>query len=192
MEMRGRVAFLQAVGRIMRPWTGKTHGILIDHAAAVYRHGFPDEDTDWTLLGNVDAAFKAKHHEGKTAKVNYCTKCSLMFSTLTCPGCGRMPVKPPRSIFTPPPIRTENDPLYEAERARDREVYSAEEKKKHWMRCLGVAARRNGNFKMASVIYKQKYSEWPPSDFPCMPPFDRRGEKVADVYPGFARKKEAG
>jgi hypothetical protein len=23
-------------------------------AGAIYRHGFPDEDTDWTLVGNVD------------------------------------------------------------------------------------------------------------------------------------------
>jgi DNA repair protein RadD len=190
MEMSGRVGFLQACGRIMRPHEGQTHGVLIDHAGVVFRHGFPDEDTVWTLTGNADEKFKEKHDKGLTESVNYCKKCEMLFKTPTCPSCGKMPTKPPRSIFAPPPLERTNELITEAERGGDRAAFSKDEKIKHWMRCLGVAARKNGTFAMASVIFKQKYNEWPDKDFPCQAGYGQNKAKVADVYPGFARGKK--
>lgn len=188
MEMSGRVGFLQAVGRIMRPYPGKTHGVLIDHAGVVFKHGFPDEDTTWTLEGNVDEEFKKKHDDGKTEQAKYCKKCEMLYhGQLACPQCGAMPSKPPRSIFAPPPVDATDELLTEAERGGERRVDQRDEKVKHWLRCLAVAANRNGTFSMASVIYKQKYSEWPARDFPCVPDWKGNKEKVADVYPKFKR-----
>lgn len=190
MDINGRVAFLQRCGRIMRPSEGKKYGIVIDHAGAVFRHGFPDEDTEWTLEGNVDEDFKKKHDDGKTEAVLYCKKCELMYhGGPACPQCGRVPVKPPKSIFAPDPIDASNELLTEAERGA-REVANEAEKIKHWMRCLGLAANKNGTFRQARVIYKQKYGDWPDGVFPCMPTtWEESGQKVADVYPNFQRKK---
>lgn len=188
-EVNGRVKFLQCCGRIMRPSAGKTYGILIDHSGAVFRHGFPDEDTEWTLTGNVDSEFKAKHDAGETAKAFYCKHCELAYhGTEACPQCGRKPVKPPRSIFAPPPVDARNEILTEADRDGSRGEWSHDQKVQHWLRCLGVAANRNGTFGMAGAIYKQKYDEFPKDDFPCIPPRYGWKQRVADVYPKFRRR----
>lgn len=186
MDIPGRVAFLQACGRIMRPYPGKTHGVLIDHAGAVFRHGFPDEDTDWPLEGNVDAEFNQKHKDGMTEKAFYCKHCELLYHGQPgCPQCGKVPTKPPRSIFAAPPLENTNEILTEAQRGGGKTVYEREEKVKHWLRCLAVAANRNGTFGMAGAIFKKKYNEFPGRDFPCIPA--NWGLKVLDVYPKFKR-----
>ncbi len=189
-EVGSRVRFLQACGRIMRTLEGKEYGILIDHSGAVFRHGFPDEDTNWTLEGNADEDFKAKHDKGDTEKAFYCKVCQLVYhGTQGCPQCGRAPAKPPRSIFAPPPVESRNELLTEAERKQFDKTFSKDEKIAHWLRCLAVAANKNGNVKMASVIFKQKYKEWPADDFPCMPPWHDRERKVGDLYPNFRRRQ---
>jgi DNA repair protein RadD len=188
MEMNGRVGFLQAVGRIMRPFPGKTHGILIDHAGAVFRHGFPDEDSEWTLEGDTDERFKKKKEKGLTKDVNFCKQCELLFSTLHCPKCGRLPQKPPRSIFAPPPVEHRDEILTEAERGKWEEAKHGE-KVTHYLRCLGVAANRNGTFAMARAIFKQKYGEWPGNDFPLSVDLKSINKKIVDVYPQMRRKK---
>jgi superfamily II DNA or RNA helicase len=47
--------YLQCVGRGLRPATGKTSAIILDHADCVFRHGFPEDERTWTLDG-VDKA----------------------------------------------------------------------------------------------------------------------------------------
>ncbi len=188
MDPSGRVGFLQGCGRIMRPYPGKSHGVLIDHAGAVFRHGFPDEDTEWTLEGNVDEDFEKKHKDGQTQQVLYCKHCELIYhSSPTCPQCGRAPGKPPRSIFAPPPVDATNELLTEADRKGMRGMYDREEKIKHWFRCLGVSANSGGTFSKARVIYQKKYGEWPEDNFPCQS--RNWSSRVADVYPKFDRRR---
>ncbi len=192
MDPSGRVGFLQGCGRIMRPFPGKTHGVLIDHAGAVFRHGFPDEDTEWTLEGNIDENFKKKKDDGLTEKAHYCKKCELIYhGNPTCPHCGRQPVKPPRSIFAPPPVDSTNEVLTEAARGGAKTAWDKDEKVQHWLRCLAVAANKNGSFGMAAQIYKRKYSEWPGNDFPCVCARYEWKLKVADKYPKFVRKAKS-
>lgn len=189
MNVGGRVRWLQGCGRIMRLFPGKSHGIIIDHSGGVFQHGFPDEDQEWTLEGNVDAEFKKKHDDGKTEAALYCKKCELVYhGGPACPQCGRLPVKPPRSIFAPPPVDASGELLVEADR-NGNGVFSDDEKIAHWKRCLATAANRDQKFTMASVLYKKRFGEWPRDDFPYMVPWSQKREKVADVFPGFARKK---
>lgn len=188
-ECGSRVGFLQKVGRIMRPWEDKKYGILIDHAGACFRHGFPDEDTEWTLEGNADEAFAKKHAAGQTEKAHYCKHCALIYhGDLACPKCGRQPVKPPRSIFAPPPQDSTNEILTEADREQ-KEVFTADAKEKHWMTCISVAFRKGGSFGMAAQIYKRKYKEWPKEEFPCIPERYNWRAKVSDIYPNFGSRR---
>ncbi len=188
MEMGSRTAFLQACGRIMRPFAGKPHGVLIDHAGACFRHGFPDEDNEWTLLGNVDEDFEAAHKKGLTEAALYCARCELVYhGQAQCPQCGQYPSKPPKSVFAPLPVEATNELLTEVER-NGRSPYDKEEKIKHWFRCLGLAKAKGRTFGMAAAVFKAKYHEWPGDDFPCIP---KRWEwkcRVEDVYPDFGRK----
>jgi superfamily II DNA or RNA helicase len=48
---------LQMIGRGLRIHPGKSDCIIMDHAGNILRHGFPDDDRDWTL--------KAKKRRGK-------------------------------------------------------------------------------------------------------------------------------
>jgi superfamily II DNA or RNA helicase len=185
MDPGGRVAFLQGCGRIMRPHPGKEFGVLIDHAGAVFRHGFPDEDTEWTLMGNVDELFANKKKGNQTEPVHYCKHCELLYKgDPECPQCGRMPVKPPKSVFAPPDIEQSSEILTEADRS-GQQAYSREEKVRHWMRCLRAAAKRDKSFGMALAIYKKKYPEFPGDDFPCVPQRWQWKYKVCQVYPQF-------
>jgi hypothetical protein len=159
---------------------------IVGNSGAVFKHGFPDEDTEWTLTGNVDADYASKHKDGLTPKAFYCKHCELAYQgSPGCPQCGREPAKVPKSIFAAPPLENTNEILTEAERGGGKNVYEREEKIKHWMRCLAVAANRNGTFGMAGAIFKKKYDEFPGRDFPCIPA--NWGLKVLDVYPKFKR-----
>lgn len=39
--------YLQQVGRVLRPFPGKSDAVILDHAGNVMRHGMPQEDRDW-------------------------------------------------------------------------------------------------------------------------------------------------
>lgn len=194
MDVQSRVAFIQGAGRILRPSAGKECGILIDHAAAVMRHGFPDEDTEWLLDGNVDENYARLHEDGKTPKALYCKHCERVYSgSLACPECGRLPAKPPRSLFEATPVESEDEMLLEVDRKKmGHGIYSREERIKHWLRCVGVAKARLGTFQMAAMIYKNKYDDWPLDDFPCTPGAGKWHLKVVAVFPDFGRKKIGG
>lgn len=188
-EVNGRVKWAQGNGRVMRIVPGVSYGIVIDHAGAVFRHGFPDEDTPWTLDGNADEEFKNKHDAGETEKAFYCKRCELAYhGSPCCPQCGREPSKPPRSIFAPPPVRPRHELLTEAERESTR-VTDRQEKVQHWFRCLHAAIKRNGSFLQASAIFRRKYGVYPDEDFPCLPAWKDRRLPIAELYPNFVRNE---
>ena len=164
-EVAGRVAWLQRVGRVMRPSPGKTYGIVIDHSGAVFRHGFPDEDTDWTLEGDQDAAYKKKHDSGETGDTNYCRFCELVYPRAAkCPQCGREKVKPPPSVFAPPVDVDTDAPLTEAQRQSREQIWSLQEQRLHWRRCQAIGKKRGGGDRQAAVIWKKKYGRYPGSE----------------------------
>src|SRR5262245_41185831 len=41
--------FRQMVGRGLRPAPGKDHCLVLDHAGAVFAHGFAEDTVEWTL-----------------------------------------------------------------------------------------------------------------------------------------------
>lgn len=81
--------YLQQVGRVLRAAPNKTHAIILDHAANVYRHGLPDDDREWSLKG------KPKQRGGKNAEPTIALKsCPECYATHapspTCPACGHV------------------------------------------------------------------------------------------------------
>ncbi len=190
-EIGGRTGLIQRVGRIMRSHPGKAHGILIDHGGNVFRHGFPDEYNEWPLGGNADEDFKAKKDAGDTEQALYCKHCEIVYhGDNGCPQCGKMPTKPPKSIFEPPPIDSTNELLVEADRQAGTGDFSREMKMKTWWAALMTAKKRNGSIGMARQIYYRKYKEYPPGDFPlCQHRWDT---KVSQAAPNMGRRKGTG
>lgn len=79
--------YLQQVGRCLRPQKGKTHAIILDHVGNVRRHGFPDQDREWSLDG---AQKPRKEMDEKHVLVKQCPACyAVVFqSEEFCPFCG--------------------------------------------------------------------------------------------------------
>ena len=106
---------------------------------------------------------------------------------LTADGCRS---EPPRSIFAAPPVETTNEILVEADRSGDRSVYDRDAKVAHWFRCINVAKSRNGSMGMAAQVYKQKYGEFPPDDFPMIPERWAWKKKATELYPDFGKRRQ--
>jgi len=76
--------YLQQVGRVLRPSPGKPHAVVLDHVGNVTRHGFPDDDRDWSLTDGVRTT------SGQSApSVRTCPECFAAFKPQPiCPCCG--------------------------------------------------------------------------------------------------------
>jgi DNA repair protein RadD len=183
---RSLIVYKQSCGRVMRPHPGKTDAIILDHAGAIYQHGFPDGEVEWDINPemNIREALERQKKEGKVKEAIVCPKCKCAFSgTITCPSCGsELPERKGKKK------KHEEGDL--AEIGKDG-VYvdpKAAQRRKDWDSCLGVAANRNGTFGMAKLLFNQKTGEWPPEAL--LPPREDWGKKVSDVLPGFVRKKK--
>ena len=85
--------YLQQCGRAIRPHPDKERTIILDHAGNTARHGFIDDDREWTL---ADGFVQGRGKGDKAETVRTCTACFAMHKpSPTCPVCGHVyPVKP--------------------------------------------------------------------------------------------------
>lgn len=77
--------FLQAIGRVLRPWPegGKTRALVIDLRGAVFLHGLPDEDRVWNITG------RAVRRAEEITALQKCRACLAIFRPSSkCPRCG--------------------------------------------------------------------------------------------------------
>lgn len=173
------VLYAQAVGRIMRRHPGKVGAILIDHAGAVWKHGFPDEDVDWQLTEGetVDQRVKRDKDAGKRRKPICCPVCAAVFSgSVVCPACGyKMPLKHL-------PVKTRAELLVLAHKGMTPERATAT-KHSYWVGCLKAMAYKGRCAGAAAHMFKSRYGEWPGRDFPMLPPFGRWKEPVTVLFP---------
>jgi len=92
--------FVQQFGRALRPFAGKTHGIIIDHVGNVVRmaakHGLPDTPRTWALW--QDETRKANGNPD-AVPVRVCPECLLTYEAVVfaCPYCGAAHVPAGRS-----------------------------------------------------------------------------------------------
>ena len=92
--------FVQQFGRALRPFAGKTHGVIIDHVGNVVRmaakHGLPDTPRTWTLW--QDETRKANGNPD-AVPVRVCPECLLTYEAVVfaCPHCGAAHVPAGRS-----------------------------------------------------------------------------------------------
>ena len=88
--------YLQQVGRVLRPAPGKTHALILDHVGNVHRHGFPDDDREWTL---DDTRKRGRSGGAQAPSVRTCPSCFAAFRPqLLCPVCGTYTAPPAREL----------------------------------------------------------------------------------------------
>lgn len=87
-------SLIQKCGRVMRPASGKTHCRVVDLFGATHRHGLPDEDRDYSLVG------QGIREKSDLPPQVTCPVCQRVFRRdqmvdAACPGCGHViPGKP--------------------------------------------------------------------------------------------------
>lgn len=89
--------YLQQIGRSLRVAEGKSKAYILDHVGNCERHGLPDEDRIWSLVGNAERGNKQKSNNNS---VKICGSCfAAQFSGRpACQFCGFIFEKSPREI----------------------------------------------------------------------------------------------
>ena len=86
--------YLQMAGRILRPYTDKVNAIIIDHAGAIYEHGFVEDNREWSLNPEEKIQNRQKKSKNKLKKPITCKGCHTVYhGRPDCPKCGEIPVK---------------------------------------------------------------------------------------------------
>lgn len=140
--------YLQMVGRILRPFPGKAHALLLDIADATSRHGYPTQDREYSLTGEAIVL-------ASKSSVRRCAECMAMFPTgiSACPMCG----------WTPPQPKPVEVRIYASELQR---VYAGadtpdEHKRNELERLLGLADRRGWSLYFVIKEYKKLFATDP-------------------------------
>jgi superfamily II DNA or RNA helicase len=78
---------LQMHGRVLTPFAGKEDALILDHAGNTLRHGFVDDDRDWSL---ADKPKTKRKKDDPAPSVCTCGECWAAFrsSRRECPYCG--------------------------------------------------------------------------------------------------------
>jgi len=78
--------YLQQVGRVLRPSKDKTHAIVLDHVGNIAKHGFPDDNRNWSLQDRKGPRSKGAP---PAPAVRQCPDCYAAFKPAPiCPCCG--------------------------------------------------------------------------------------------------------
>jgi DNA repair protein RadD len=97
--------FRQMVGRVLTPAPGKTFALVLDHAGAVFRHGFIEEPVTWTLDPDKRPVAPIQDGRGQAQHTSHhlvtCKQCSAVRTAgKPCPQCGYMPRRQGRDVET--------------------------------------------------------------------------------------------
>ena len=151
--------YRQMVGRVLRPYPGKTDARILDHSGAVFRHGFPDDEIHWTLspdekAENDSAKARARGHHSR--ELTTCPKCAAVrMEGDSCRACGWKPETKPRHIQ-----------IFEGELGhvqRDRSVRDLPRDQLGFYRqLLHIAADRGWKAGAAAHRFKEKFGKFPP------------------------------
>lgn len=94
------ILYLQMVGRGLRSAPGKEDVLILDHAGAVYEHGFLTEFEEWTLDSqerNVNPT-QERRREARARPIT-CAECLFVYSGRPdCPNCGATPERQGRGV----------------------------------------------------------------------------------------------
>lgn len=159
--------YLQQVGRILRPHPGKDYSLVLDHAGNTLKHGFVDDDREWSLEGRPKGKRKADVEE---VGVTMCRGCWLAFSSKlgACPACG---LEREKKDTTPDTVAGElsliekPDPLVLHERFLGMKDPEAREKYTALIDIVRTAQQRNWKPAAPVIRFKNRFGGWPPKQW---------------------------
>lgn len=153
--------YIQACGRVLRPYPGKTVATIIDLTGATLLHGFPTEDREYSLDGDGMRRTSA-------VALRTCLQCGLTAEAwrAKCPGCG----------FEPPKVEAPTLKIWDH---KLREVFAGmgtpiDAKRRELERLVSEGIKRGWAPYFIQKEYSKLFGELPVLD--CAPPEMRERE----------------
>lgn len=153
---------LQQCGRGLRPASGKTDLLILDHAGNTARHGFVEDPREWSL--NTDEPVKRLTQYDPRLAVRMCGKCWAAFSApkMTCPRCGAAYHGPVRRIEE---IDGTLERIQREQKAaaidRWRAGVDDSRKRSRFMELQATARARGYKPGWAAMMFKTTFGHWP-------------------------------
>jgi DNA repair protein RadD len=162
--------YRQMVGRVLRPAPGKTDALILDHAGAVFEHGFVEESVIWTL--DVDKRAENPAQTSRSAHrapgLAICPECTAVrLQGAACSQCGWRPQPKPQAFDV---VDGDLGQVDRQRRVANRN-YGDTEKRYFNAQLLYIAQERGYKPGWAAYKFKEKFGHWPPRGSPApMPP----------------------
>ena len=153
--------YRQMVGRLLRPAPGKCNAIVLDHSGAVFRHGFVEDNVEWTLdpeKRSESPTHAARLNSGYSSRLLECSQCSSMrVAGEPCGHCGFLPQRPPKPItFRDGDLSLVNRTTRTATNISD----PAERLRWHAM-LTHIAAQRGYRSGWVGHKFRERFGTWP-------------------------------
>jgi superfamily II DNA or RNA helicase len=151
--------YRQMVGRVLRLAPGKVDAIVLDHAGAVFLHGFVDDEISWTLHQDERAqnVAQAQRSSGAhTPALTTCPKCSAVrLEGRPCSVCGWYMVR------KPVPMEIAAGELGRVD--RDRSVrHLPQDQLGFYRQLMHIAVAKRWKSGAAAHWFKEKFGRFPP------------------------------
>ena len=154
------VRYLQQVGRVLRPFPGKTQALIHDHAGLLLQFGLPDEERDYGLTSDLEANARPP------AIVRCPPPCGRIYLNVlpACPECGR--ANPHQATVSTASQEREVEELRDArmvaiDEIREIRNVSLKTKAAEYKRLLAFVARKGWKKGTAWHMYRSTFGEDP-------------------------------
>ena len=152
--------YRQMAGRVIRPAPGKDHALILDHAGAVFAHGFIEDPVIWTLDPDTKADTPAQTARKLTLvePIAGMSHQAIRTAGEPCGNCGFMPKRPGEYVV----VRDGHLEHLDRDGRHHPNSYSIEEKLEFYRGLLQLALDRGNKPGAAAYRFKDQFGEWPP------------------------------
>lgn len=188
---KSMLLYRQMIGRILRPASGKTNALILDHAGAIFEHGFVEEPIEWFLEPDRKARNKTQEARGlrQAPGLKACPEChAIRIAGQPCSACGWMP----RPKATDVEVAAGDLGLVN----RSKQVapaYETQAERDHFhQQLVWIAQDRGYKNGWAGYKYKEKFGTWPRNRFALpVEPSDEVRRWVRSKQIAYAKSQQA-
>jgi DNA repair protein RadD len=152
--------FRQMIGRVLRPVPGKADALVLDHAGAVFEHGFIEEPVKWTLLPGrrAENPVHAARTNYRAPALTTCPECSAVrFEGHPCPACKWRPTRKAEAVD----VAEGELGLIDRSRVVKLPSRGPDDKLRFFRQLLYIANERGYQRGWAAHKFKEKFGDWP-------------------------------
>jgi hypothetical protein len=145
----------------LRPAEGKWNAVVLDHAGAVFRHGFVEDSVEWTLDPERQAQspiHAARLQGGYRSRMVECSQChAIRLAGEACRHCGFMPQRSADAI-----VFAEGELAAVDRKQRKATSLANPDERIRWHGMLtAIAAERGYKSGWVAHKFREKFNTWP-------------------------------